>query len=73
MAATDVQQPPAQEPAPALPDYLADPDAILKDTDVTWRYGRAPDYSKTRKVFAESTYLSFLSLAQSTHPLQQNA
>jgi hypothetical protein len=54
MASAEVQQPPAQEPAPALPDYLTDPDSVLKDTDVTWRYGRAPDYSKTRKVFAES-------------------
>ena len=35
------------EPAPALPDYVLDPDAVLKD-DVAWRYGRAPDYSKTR-------------------------
>ncbi|KAF3052173.1 hypothetical protein E8E11_005939 [Didymella keratinophila] len=44
-----------QEPAPpALPDYLTDPDAVLKDTEVNWRYGRAPDYSKTRKVFSET-------------------
>jgi hypothetical protein len=55
MASAEVQQSPAQEPAPVLPDYLTDPDSVLKDTDVTWRYGRAPDYSKTRKVFAEST------------------
>lgn len=55
MAAADVQQMPVQEPAPpALPDYLTDPDAVLKDTEVKWRYGRAPDYSKTRKVFSES-------------------
>ncbi|KAK5240796.1 hypothetical protein LTR16_010154, partial [Cryomyces antarcticus] len=52
MAAADVQAPPA-EPAPALPDYLASPDAVLRDNDVKWRYGRAPDYSKTRAVFAE--------------------
>jgi hypothetical protein len=56
MAAADVQQMPAQEPAPALPDYLTDPDAVLKDTEVKWRYGRAPDYSKTRKVFSESEF-----------------
>lgn len=54
MATAEVQQPPAQEPAPGLPDYLTDPDAVLKDHDANWRYGRAPDYSKTRKVFAES-------------------
>lgn len=42
------------EPAPAIPDYLASPNAVLGDTDATWRYGRAPDYSKTRRVWAES-------------------
>jgi hypothetical protein len=54
MAAADVQQPPVQEAAPALPDYLTNPDAVLGDKDAKWRYGRAPDYSKTRKMFAES-------------------
>lgn len=37
-----------------LPDYVLDEDAVLKDTNVNWRHGRAPDYSKTRKVWAES-------------------
>jgi hypothetical protein len=54
MAAADVQQPPVQEPASALPDYLTNPDAVLGDKDAKWRYGRAPDYSKTRKMFTES-------------------
>lgn len=55
MAAADVQRIPSEEPSPpSLPDYLTDPDAVLKDTEVNWRYGRAPDYSKTRKVFLES-------------------
>ncbi|KAH7075955.1 hypothetical protein BKA63DRAFT_413552 [Paraphoma chrysanthemicola] len=54
MAAADVQQPPVQEPAPALPDYLTNPDAVLGDKDAKWRYGRAPDYSKTRKMFSET-------------------
>lgn len=44
-----------------LPDYLVDPDAVLKDQNVKWRYGRAPDYSKTRKVFAESKSIFSLS------------
>lgn len=56
MASADVQQPPA-EPAAALPDYLTNPDAVLGDSEAKWRYGRAPDYSKTRKMFAESEYL----------------
>lgn len=58
MAAADVQEPPAQEAAPALPDYLTNPDAVLGDKDAKWRYGRAPDYSKTRKVFAETKQMT---------------
>ncbi|KAF1943155.1 hypothetical protein EJ02DRAFT_149600 [Clathrospora elynae] len=58
MAAADVQQPPTQEPAPALPDYLTNPDAALGDKDAKWRYGRAPDYSKTRKVFADTKQMT---------------
>lgn len=60
MASADVQQPPAQEPAPGLPDYLTNPDAVLGDKDAQWRYGRAPDYSKTRKMFAESRWRNAL-------------
>ncbi|KAK1091964.1 hypothetical protein LTR48_005260 [Friedmanniomyces endolithicus] len=52
MAAADVQAPPA-EPAPAVPDYLASPNAVFNDEGVKWRYGKAPDYSKTRKVWEE--------------------
>lgn len=49
----DHSQPSPAEPA-ALPDYLTDADAVLKDQGVKWRYGRPPDYSKTRKVYADS-------------------
>ncbi|CAO2651304.1 Nn.00g096010.m01.CDS01 [Neocucurbitaria sp. VM-36] len=58
MATAEVQPPPVQEPAPALPDYLTDPDAVLGDTEAKWRYGRAPDYSNTRKVFAETKQMT---------------
>lgn len=44
----------AQAPAPALPDFYTDANAVLKDEDVQWRFGRAPDYSKTRKFWTES-------------------
>ncbi|KAF2005244.1 hypothetical protein P154DRAFT_518772 [Amniculicola lignicola CBS 123094] len=56
MAAAAVEIPP--QPAPALPDYLTDQDAVLKDSEAKWRYGRAPDYSKTRKVFAETKQMT---------------
>lgn len=44
----------APEAAPALPDFYTDPDAVLKDEGSVWRYDKKPDYSKTRKFFAES-------------------
>lgn len=56
MATAETQNPPAEAPAPGLPDYVLDEDAVLKDTDVNWRHGRAPDYSKTRKIFQESRH-----------------
>lgn len=43
----------ATEPTPDLPDYLASPNAVFSDEGVQWRYGRPPDYTKTRKVWAE--------------------
>ena len=42
-----------------LPDVVLSPDAVLGDDSAAWRHGRAPDYSKTRKFFAESTCLVF--------------
>lgn len=42
--------------ADALPDYVTDANAVLKDGDAKWRYGKAPDYSKTRQFYTESMY-----------------
>ncbi|KAK5088007.1 hypothetical protein LTS08_004931 [Lithohypha guttulata] len=39
--------------APGVPDYMLDPDAVLKD-EATWRHGSPPDYSGTRKIWAET-------------------
>lgn len=38
----------------ALPDYVVDPNAVLKDKEVKWRFRRVPDYNKTR-AFYEAT------------------
>jgi hypothetical protein len=55
MANVEVEAPPV-----SLPDYLLDPNAVLKDISANWRYGQAPDYSETRKVYGQSTsFLSF--------------
>lgn len=55
----------AQDPTPeaaasgraALPDYVTTPNAVFDDKGVQWRYGRAPDYTKTRKVWREGESL----------------
>jgi hypothetical protein len=54
MATAETQNPPAEAAAPGLPDYVLDEDAVLKDADAKWRHGRAPDYSKTRKIYSET-------------------
>lgn len=54
MATVEVKA--SSEEAPALPDYLLDPNATLSDNSAKWRYGKAPDYSKTRKVYGESEF-----------------
>ncbi|KAL4955459.1 hypothetical protein BDW69DRAFT_193244 [Aspergillus filifer] len=38
----------------SLPDYMLDPNAVLHDTDAAWRYGKPPDYSKTRAFYEET-------------------
>ncbi|OLN97618.1 Pathogen-related protein [Colletotrichum chlorophyti] len=43
----------APSPREALPDYVTSPNAVFADEGVQWRYGRAPDYTKTRKVWRE--------------------
>jgi hypothetical protein len=53
MATADIQSPPAE--ALGLPDYVLNPNAVLGDSSAKWRYGKAPDYSNTRKVYQEST------------------
>ncbi|KAF2207493.1 hypothetical protein CERZMDRAFT_51164 [Cercospora zeae-maydis SCOH1-5] len=57
MATEDIKpssmEPEPPQALPKVPDYLASPNAVFGDEGVQWRYGRAPDYSKTRKVWAE--------------------
>jgi hypothetical protein len=39
-----------------LPDFVLDDNAVLKDDEASWRYGKAPDYSKTRAFYQESKF-----------------
>lgn len=58
MAAAAAAATPAPPPETAgLPDYVTDPNAVLKDVAATWRFGKPPDYSKTRRYFEESACL----------------
>lgn len=56
-AATVEKTSPSKEQPPALPDYLTDPDAVSKDVDAAWRYGKPPDYTNTRNVWKASLSL----------------
>ncbi|KAF9872391.1 hypothetical protein CkaCkLH20_10218 [Colletotrichum karsti] len=59
MVIVDVQDRKVQATAsPALPDYVTSPNAVFGDEGVQWRYGRAPDYTKTRKVWREGKTMS---------------
>ena len=53
---TTVNVQPSHTEAPAVPDYLLDPNATLKDSFAEWRHGKAPDYSNTRKVYEQSMF-----------------
>mgnify|MGYP003449894644 FL=1 len=37
----------------SLPDFMTDPDAVLKDKDNMWRYNIIPDYTKANLAFNE--------------------
>ena len=52
-AVESAPQPEKTETVPSVPDYMLDPNAITKD-NVTWRYGKPPDYSNTRRIYQES-------------------
>ncbi len=38
----------------AFPDYVLDDNVVLKDDVTSWRYGNAPDHSKTRAFYQKS-------------------
>lgn len=66
----------ASPAAPDLPDHLVNPNAVIVDEGVEWRYGKPPDYSKTRKEWARSKCLMTSSryhrqaaMPASQHPL----
>lgn len=39
--------------ASSVPDYMLNPDAVMKDVNAAWRFKTPPDYSKTRAVYKE--------------------
>ncbi|KAJ6504613.1 hypothetical protein C8R47DRAFT_1245528 [Mycena vitilis] len=45
-------------PTPALPDYVLDPDAVLKDVSAKWRHQKVPDYSRTRVDYQRTKKMS---------------
>ena len=43
----------AAAPATSLPDFYTDPNAVIGDEAAVWRFGKRPDYAKTRLFYAE--------------------
>jgi hypothetical protein len=39
---------------PVLPDFVLDPDAVLKDTGAEWRSKYPPDYAQKRDFYEKS-------------------
>ncbi|EAU35603.1 conserved hypothetical protein [Aspergillus terreus NIH2624] len=40
--------------ASELPDFVLDPNAVLKDTEASWRHGAPPSYAKTREFYEKT-------------------
>ncbi|KAL5359690.1 hypothetical protein BJX96DRAFT_60863 [Aspergillus floccosus] len=40
--------------AAGLPDFVLDPNAVLKDTEASWRHGAPPSYAKTREFYEKT-------------------
>lgn len=38
-------------PASALPNYMLDQNAVLRDEGISWRHGSVPDYSMANAAF----------------------
>lgn len=34
-----------QGDGPAIPNYMLDPNSVLRDENITWRFGKVPDYA----------------------------
>lgn len=34
-----------QGDGPAIPNYMLDPNSVLRDENITWRFGKVPDYT----------------------------
>lgn len=60
------------QPDASLPDFMTSPDATLGDKEAVWRYGKPPDYSRTREEWAQSEQPCSPVQDDSTDPLQQS-
>jgi hypothetical protein len=54
------QQTQSEKLSAELPDFFTDPNAVLKDDSAIWRFGKRPDYAKTRKVYAECKFRNLI-------------
>ncbi|KAK7398215.1 hypothetical protein QQX98_012418 [Neonectria punicea] len=71
--ASDAPDAKTEATVPVFPDYFLSPDAVLQD-DAHWRFGRKPDYSKTRKAWEKTKEMNHVagSLEQLVENLVKN-
>lgn len=45
----------------AIPNYMLDPDAVLRDENIAWRFGKVPDYSAANDNYQKGDHVCYCS------------
>jgi len=55
-AAFDYSMGKGQGDGPAIPNYMLDPNAVLRDENITWRFGKVPDYTAANENYEKGGF-----------------
>ena len=45
-----------QGDGPAIPNYMLDPNAVLRDENITWRFDKVPDYTAANENYEKGGF-----------------
>lgn len=45
----------------AIPNYMLDPNAVLRDENIAWRFGKVPDYSAANDNYQKGDFVCYCS------------